>query len=257
MTRRIRIVLEYDGTNYVGWQVQPNGISVQQRLNEALLSVTGETLQCHGSGRTDSGVHARAQVAHFDTAARMNAQKFAVAMNTHLPRDIRVLYSEACGPDFHARFSAKEKTYRYALQTGEHARVFTRNTALHVHAPLDLAAMFAAATDCVGEHDFQAFMSAGSAMERTVRTVLSSAWTQDGPYLYYDVTGTGFLYNQVRILAGTMLSIGLGRLPRNAVATAVASARRADAGPTAPAHGLTLMRVRYPDFDTDEVLKQL
>ena len=254
--RRIRIIVQYDGTRYVGWQVQPNGVSIQQRLNESLLRATGEAVQCHGSGRTDSGVHARAQVAHFDTDARMDAGKFAIAMNTHLPRDIRVLYSEACDPTFHARFSAKEKTYRYAVQTGEHALVFTRSTALHVHTPLDLALLNAAAADCVGTHDFSAFMSAGSTMENTVRTILASSWTQCGAYLYYDVTGTGFLYNMVRILAGTMLEIGGNHRDSNALKAALLSHARADAGPTAPAHGLALMRVRYPDFDTDEALKR-
>lgn len=255
--RRIRIIIEYDGTNYVGWQVQPNGVSVQQKLNEALLSVTGETIQVHGSGRTDSGVHARAQVGHFDTDARMRADKFAVAMNVNLPGDIRVLYAEECAPDFHARFAAKEKSYRYTLQLGEHAHVFTRNTALHVHSRLDTDAMRRAAEDLLGEHDFRAFMSAGSTVENTVRTVLSSGWTQDGAYLHYDVTGNGFLYNMVRIIAGTMLEIGMHRLDEAAIRTALTTLNRSDAGATAPAHGLTLMRVKYPDFDTEEILSRL
>ena len=255
--RRIRCIVEYDGTNYVGWQLQENGVSVQQRLNEALLRVTGETIQVHGSGRTDSGVHARAQVMHFDTDARMPADKFAIAMNMLLPRDVRVLYSEETTDAFHARFSAKEKTYRYTLQLGPHARVFTRNTALHVHTPLDFAAMQTAAADCVGEHDFAAFMSTGSTVENTVRTILSSEWTQDGNYRHYDVTGTGFLYNMVRILAGTMLAIGQGKRDAASVQKALVTQDRGDAGPTAPPHGLTLMRVRYPDFDTNEVLSRL
>ena len=255
--RRIRIIIEYNGTAYVGWQVQPNGVSVQQRLNEALLKVTGETLQVHGSGRTDSGVHARAQVGHFDTEARMAAGKFAVAMNMQLPGDIRVLYAEEAGEDFHARFSAKEKRYRYTVQTGPHARVFTRDTALHVHTPLDMDRMNEAAMACVGEHDFAAFMSAGSSMENTVRRILRSGWSREGVYLHYDVTGTGFLYNMVRILVGTMLEIGGGKRDEGSIAKALASQKRDNAGPTAPAHGLTLMGVRYSDFDTDEVLKRL
>jgi tRNA pseudouridine38-40 synthase len=257
MSRRIRLVIQYDGTDYVGWQLQENGVSVQQRLNEAVLAITGETIRLHGSGRTDSGVHARAQVAHFDTDARMPADKFAVALNTHLPRDIRVLYSEEAPEDFHARFSAKQKTYRYTVQTGLHADVFTRNTALHVHTPLDFERMCRAAIDALGEHDFAAFMSAGSALERTIRTVSCSEWAQEGNYLYYDVAANGFLYNMVRILAGTMLEIGSGKLPQDAIARALESRDRADAGATAPPQGLTLMRVRYDDFDTDEVLDRL
>jgi tRNA pseudouridine38-40 synthase len=254
MSRRIRIIVAYDGTDYVGWQVQPNGVSVQQRLNEALLCVTGETIQVHGSGRTDSGVHARAQVAHFDTNVRMPADKFAIAMNMRLPRDIRVLFSEEVNAAFHARFSAKNKTYRYTIQTGLHADVFARNTALHVHTPLDFNAMQLAARDVVGTHDFAAFMSAGTTMENTVRTVTRSEWSKNGAYLYYDVSANGFLYNMVRILAGTLLEVGSGKRPQNAILNALETKARLDAGATAPAQGLTLMRVQYEDFDTDEVL---
>ena len=255
--RRIRIVVEYEGTNYVGWQTQPNGLAVQMLLEQALLAVTGERTALHVSGRTDSGVHARAQVAHFDTAARMAADKFAIALNTHLPRDIRVLYSEEAPEDFHARFSAKDKQYRYTVQTGPHARVFARNTALHLHAAPDVARMRRAARDVLGEHDFRAFMSAGVQMERTVRRIGLSEWTQEGELLHYDVAGNGFLYNMVRILVGTLLEIGAGRRGEGAIREALASGRRSDAGATAPAHGLTLYRVRYEDFDTAEVLKTL
>lgn len=255
--RRIRIIVEYDGTQYVGWQIQPNGISVQQRLAEALTSVTGEHCTLHGSGRTDSGVHALAQVAHFDTEARMDASKFAVAMNMSLPSDIRVLYSEEAPPDFHARFSAKEKTYRYTLQLGPHARVFTRSTALHVHTQLDLSRMQEAAAACVGTYDFCGFMSAGTTLENTIRTIYSSAWTEENNCYHYLVTGNGFLYNMVRILVGTMIEIGTGKRDVSSITEALATGQRADAGPTAPPHGLTLMRVRYPDFDTDEVLVRI
>ena len=252
--RRIRCVVEYDGTNYVGWQVQPNGISVQEELESAIRALTGETLRVQGSGRTDSGVHARAQVAHFDTGVRMAADKFAIALNTHLPRDIRVLYSEQAPAEFHSRFTAKEKQYRYTVQLGPHALVGTRNTALHFHYPLDVDLMRAAAADVTGTHDFVGFMSTGTHVEDTVRTVFSSAWTQDGPYLTYAVTGSGFLYNMVRILVGTMLSIGKHDIAPDAIRRAIETGNRADAGPTAPAHGLTLYAVRYPDFDTDAIL---
>ena len=256
MSRRIRIITEYDGTAYVGWQLQDNGVSVQQKLNEALSAVTKEQIRVHGSGRTDSGVHARAQVAHFDTDARMPADKFAVAANMRLPRDVRVLYSEEAPPDFHARFSAKNKTYRYAVQTGPHADVFTRGTALHVHTPLDFERMRRSASDALGKHDFSAFMTSGSSIESTVRTITRSEWTREGAYLYYTVSANGFLYNMVRILAGTFLEIGSGKRPQDAVAHALISKNRADAGATAPAHGLTLLRVQYEDFDTDEVLSR-
>lgn len=257
MTRRIRMIVEYIGTNYVGWQIQPNGVSVQEVVAGALSKVTGETIKVHGSGRTDSGVHARAQVAHFDTTVRMDASKFAVAANTFLPTDIRILYSEEAPEDFHARFSAKQKQYRYTMQLGPHARVFHAATALHIHNMPDVERMNIAAGDCVGTHDFHAFMSAGTTMENTVRTVSLSRWTQENGLLYYDIQGNGFLYNMVRILVGTMLEIGCGKRDITAISNAIFTGNRADAGATAPAKGLTLMRLWYPDFDTDEVLNRL
>lgn len=249
------MIIQYEGTQYVGWQVQPNGVSVQQLLESALFAITGERSRIHGSGRTDSGVHALAQVAHFDTESKMPADKFAIALNTHLPKDIRVLFSEQADDTFHSRFSAKRKQYRYTVQLGTHADVFCRNTALHAHTDFNLTAMNEAAQYCLGEHDFRCFMSTGTTTENTVRTIYLSQWTQNGRLLYYDVEGNGFLYNMVRILVGTMLQIGTGKLPVGTMNAALQAKVRTEAGPTAPAHGLMLMRVCYPDFDTAEVLK--
>lgn len=254
--RRIRLVVEYDGTAYVGWQNQPNGVAIQEKIEQAILKITGEAVALHGSGRTDSGVHARAQVAHFDTNARMDAKKFAVALNTRLPADIRIRYSDECEADFHARFSAQEKQYRYTLQIGEHARVTTRDTALHLHSAPDFSKMQRAARTLVGKHDFAAFMAAGSKVENTTRRIFTSEWTRDGAYWHYAVRGNGFLYNMVRILVGTMLDIGRGYLPTDAMEAALASRLRADAGATAPAHGLCLWQVVYPDFDTEYILTE-
>ncbi len=254
--RRIRLIISYDGTNYVGWQVQPNGVSVQSLLEKALFELTGEQIRVEGSGRTDSGVHAKAQVAHFDTNARMDAGKFAVAMNMHLPADIRVLYSEECDPSFHARFSAKQKEYAYTVQLGPHADVFHRTTSLHLHYMPDESAIQIAAKSVLGTHDFNAFKCSGSSMENTVRTITRSEWTRSGQFLVYHVEGNGFLYNMVRILVGTMLEIGSGKRPASDMEKAIQSGSRSDAGATAPAHGLCLERVIYPDFDTQEVLSR-
>jgi tRNA pseudouridine38-40 synthase len=254
--RRIRLIISYDGTNYVGWQVQPNGVSVQSLLEKALFELTGEQIRVEGSGRTDSGVHAKAQVAHFDTNARMDAGKFAVAMNMHLPADIRVLYSEECDPSFHARFSAKQKEYAYTVQLGPHADVFHRTTSLHLHYMPDESAIQIAAKSVLGTHDFNAFKCSGSSMENTVRTITRSEWTRSGQFLVYHVEGNGFLYNMVRILVGTMLEIGSGKRPASDMEKAIKSGSRSDAGATAPAHGLCLERVIYPDFDTQEVLSR-
>ncbi|MBR2645363.1 MAG: tRNA pseudouridine(38-40) synthase TruA [Clostridia bacterium] len=254
--RRIRIIVAYDGTNYVGWQVQPNGISVQAHLERALNELTGERIRVEGSGRTDSGVHARAQVAHFDTGVRMAADKFAIAMNMHLPPDIRVLYSEECDPTFHARFSAKQKQYAYTVQVGTHADVFSRLYSLHLHVTPDFDAMQQAASAVIGTHDFAAFKCSDSEMENTVRTITQSEWTKNGNLWVYSVTGNGFLYNMVRILVGTMLEIGSGKRPVSDMQKALESKDRKQAGATAPAHGLCLMRVVYTGFDTQEVLSR-
>jgi tRNA pseudouridine38-40 synthase len=254
--RRIRIIVAYDGTNYVGWQVQPNGISVQAHLERALNELTGERIRVEGSGRTDSGVHARAQVAHFDTGVRMAADKFAIAMNMHLPPDIRVLYSEECDPTFHARFSAKQKQYAYTVQVGTHADVFSRLYSLHLHVTPDFDAMRQAASAVIGTHDFAAFKCSDSEMENTVRTITLSEWTKNGNLWVYSVTGNGFLYNMVRILVGTMLEIGSGKRPVSDMQKALESKDRKQSGATAPAHGLCLMRVVYPGFDTQEVLSR-
>ena len=253
--RRIRTIIAYDGTDYVGWQTQPNGVAIQEVIEQAILDVTGERASLQGSGRTDSGVHARAQVAHFDTNARMAADKFAIALNTHLPADIRVLFSEEVHPEFHARFSAKEKQYRYLVQTGPHADVFARKYSFHAYMPLDLDIMQQAAALVPGTHDFSAFMSTGREVESAVRTVTLSRWEKQGRFLVYTVQGNGFLYNMVRILVGTMVGIGSGRIPPDSMEKALSTLSRKDAGPTAPPHGLVLWRVKYPDFDTEEVLR--
>ncbi len=254
--RRIRLIISYDGTNYVGWQVQPNGVSVQALLEKALFELTGEQIRVEGSGRTDSGVHAKAQVAHFDTEARMAADKFAIAMNMHLPPDIRVLFSEECDPTFHARFSAKRKVYSYTVQLGPHADVFLRTTSLHLHYIPDVEAMQKAAAAVIGTHDFNAFKCADSSMENTVRTITRSEWNRNGNLLVYTVEGNGFLYNMVRILVGTMLEIGSGKRPVSDMENAIETGSRTSAGATAPARGLRLERVIYPDFDSEEVLNR-
>lgn len=252
---RIRMIISYDGTSYAGYQTQPNGVTVQEEIEKALLKITGEKTVLHASGRTDSGVHAMAQVAHFDTNSRIPPDKFSFALNTHLPKDIRIMHSEEADKEFHSRFSAKNKTYRYTVQNGVHENPFLRNTALFIHAKLDFEAMQDEAEQVVGTHDFAAFRSTGTVNKTTVRTVFESHWTKKDNIYIYTVTGDGFLYNMVRILAGTMIDVGMGRLEKGAVKRALESTKRSDAGATAPPHGLMLARVRYTDFDTDEFIK--
>lgn len=252
--RRIALIIEYDGTDYVGWQVQPNGVSIQERIYDAFFKLIGERPVLHASGRTDSGVHARAQVAHFDTECRIPADKICYALNTRLPGDIRIKASFEVPSDFHARFCVKEKHYVYTINNAPHASAFTRNTALHIHYPLDKERLDEAAAFFLGEHNFNAFRSVGSKASTTVRTVYKSEWIKDGSMLKYHVAGSGFLYNMVRIMVGTMIRIGQGFEEPGIINEALEKAERDIAGDTAPAHGLTLWRVKYDLFDTEELL---
>ncbi|MGI6193278.1 MAG: tRNA pseudouridine(38-40) synthase TruA [Christensenellales bacterium] len=244
--RRIKLVIEYDGTNYAGWQRQENGVTVQQLIEENIQKVTGERVTLHGSGRTDSGVHALGQVAHFDTGARMPAEKFCYALNTGLPDDIRIIDSCEVSSDFHARFSAKRKHYRYAINNGAHASALYRNFELHVHKTLDVAAMKEAAKVLVGTHDFSAFKAVECKLN-AVRTIYRSEISTDGNRITYDIEGNGFLYNMVRIIVGTLVEIGKGKLDASDMERILLSKDRSNAGPTAPAKGLTLVSVEYPE----------
>ena len=252
--RRIVLIIEYDGTDYVGWQVQPNGVAIQEKIDDAFYKLIGERPVLHASGRTDSGVHARAQVAHFDTESRIPADKVCYALNTRLPDDIRIKASFEVPADFHARFDVKEKHYVYTINNAPHASAFTRNTALHMHYPLDEARMNEAAKLFIGTHDFNAFRAAGSKAATTERTIFESEWVRDGSVLYYHVAGSGFLYNMVRIMVGTMIRIGQGFDGPEIIKAALDEPLRVNAGDTAPAHGLTLWRVKYDLFDTEEIL---
>ena len=253
--RRIALIIEYDGTNYVGWQIQPNGKAIQEVIDDAFFRLIGERPVLHASGRTDSGVHARAQVAHFDTECRIPADKFCYALNTRLPDDIRIKASMEVPADFHSRFCVREKHYVYSVNNAPHASAFSRSTALHVHYPLDIERLNEAAKLFLGTHDFNAFRSSGSTPTSTERTIFESEWTKDGSMLRYHVAGSGFLYNMVRIMTGTMLRIGLGFEEPGIINDALSAADREFAGDTAPAHGLMLWRVKYDLFDTEDILK--
>lgn len=251
---RIRLVIQYDGTNYVGWQTQPNGIAVQETIEKELEKLIGSRPALHASGRTDSGVHALAQVAHFDTDSRIPPEKFCYALNVGLPRDIRIIYSDEA-EGFHSRFDVIRKHYRYAVNNSPHAGVFDRNTALHYHYPLNMDSMQRAANALLGQHDFAAFKSTGTELESTVRIIYSAKWSREGNTLRFDISGSGFMYNMVRIIVGTMLEIGSGRRDERAIERALLTCDRSDAGATAPAHGLMLYRVEYNDFDTIKIMR--
>jgi len=244
---RILLTVEYDGLAYAGWQRQKNALAVQQVVEEALSKLTRENVVISGASRTDAGVHALGQRAHFDTQSRIPADKFSYALNTMLPADIRISNSEAVENDFHARFSAKGKHYRYLIWDAPHAGALNRNTHAHCIYPLNDDAMRRAAQALVGTHDFSAFAASGSVVKDCVRTIHRVEMRREGNEVRMDIWGNGFLYNMVRIIAGTLMLIGTGKLEENAFEKAIQSKSRLDLGVTAPAHGLTLMEVFYDE----------
>lgn len=248
--RRIQLIVEYDGTNYAGWQRQANALAVQQVIEERLKKLTGEDIVVHGASRTDAGVHALGQSVHFDTASRIPGEKFSYALNALLPHDIRVRVSRDVPEDFHARFSTRGKRYRYLFYDAPHAGALNRNTHAHSIYPLDDARMAAEARALIGTHDFAAFAASGSAVRDTVRTIWRADVSRSGNEVMLIVEGSGFLYNMVRIIAGTLRDVGSGKLAPGALEAAIRTGDRLDLGVTAPAHGLTLMEVFYDIPDT-------
>ena len=243
--RRFRLTIEYDGTAYCGWQRQQNGPSVQETLEQALCMLTQERVSVTGSSRTDAGVHALGLCAHFDSATRIPAQKLAFALNTLLPPDIRVRESSLAPEGFHARYSACGKLYRYAFYNARHDCAICRQYAAHIPLPMDERLMDEEAQALLGTHDFAAFAASGSVAKSTVRTIVGARVTREGDRVTLCVMGDGFLYNMVRIIAGTLAEIGTGKRAPGAIARAIETGDRLALGQTAPARGLTLVRVFY------------
>ena len=243
--RNIKLTLEYDGTGYHGWQSQINAVAVQDVVSGAIKSLTGEDCAIVGSSRTDAGVHALGFVCNFFTNSAIPADKFAFALNAILPEDIAVKGSEEVPPDFDARFSAKGKTYKYLFYNSPFPSALLRHRAYHVFYPLDAGAMGRAAAHFAGTHDFAAFSAAGGAARTTVRTVYSADVRRNGELIEFTVTGDGFLYNMVRIMAGTLAEVGFGKIDPDAVPGIITGLDRKKAGRTAPAHGLYLAEVYY------------
>ncbi len=244
--RKIALSLAYDGTAYCGWQVQDNGPSIQAEVNRALSEITKEEVHCVGASRTDAGVHARGNVAMFETDVRMPAEKFALALNAHLPADIACRGSWEAAEDFHPRFSARQKTYIYRILNSRFPDPTRGRNSLFYHYPLDEKKMHTAAQALVGEHDFHSFASVHAQTKTWVRTIYSIDVQRDEDDLVeIRICGNGFLYNMVRIIAGTLLEIGSGQRPAEEMAQILAAQDREDAGPTAPACGLTLEEISY------------
>ncbi len=247
--RNLKITLQYDGTNYVGWQRQAEGTSIQALVEDALAPLAGERVVVHGAGRTDAGVHALAQVASASFPGNHEPAVVTRALNAVLPPEVRVIAVEDAPPDFHARFSAHGKTYEYRIVNAAVVSPFLVRFAWHIPQPLDLDGMKRAATYLVGSHDFSAFQAAGSDVGSTRRTIRSIDWQGSCRYdvpLVIRLDGDGFLRHMVRNIAGTLVEIGVGRWPAQRMVDILASRHRSQAGATAPAHGLFLVAVHYP-----------
>jgi tRNA pseudouridine38-40 synthase len=243
--RTLKITLAYDGTRFVGWQRQAEGESIQGLLEDALARFEGRPVTAHGAGRTDAGVHAFGQVASVQVTFAHDSRTLTRALNAHLPADIRVVSVDDRDEGFHARFSARGKTYRYQIRNTPIANPFERAFVWHVPEPLSLGAMAEAAARLIGTHDFSAFRSVGSDISSTVRTVTRSEWRNNAGLLTYEISGDGFLRHMVRTVVGTLVEIGRGWRKPEEISTLLTAATRADAGPTAPPLGLCLVSVDY------------
>ncbi|MBQ8161197.1 MAG: tRNA pseudouridine(38-40) synthase TruA [Clostridia bacterium] len=243
---RILLTVSYDGTAYSGWQRQINGESIQACLEDALSRATGETIRVTGASRTDAGVHALGQKCHFDTLSRIPADKFPFVLQPLLPPDIRVTQGMAVADGFHARFLSCRKKYTYRFLNCRFPDAMHRLYHLHVPRKLQDTEMTRALADLLGTHDFAAFQAAGGTAKSTVRTIYRADLTRDGDCLTLFLEGNAFLYNMVRIIAGTLVEIGEGRRSPEAFREALETGSRLALGPTAPPHGLELTDVLYP-----------
>lgn len=243
--KRVMLTVAYDGTNYCGWQVQPNGDTIEGQLNRHLSELLGEEISVIGASRTDSGVHALCNLAVFDTSARMPAEKISYALNQRLPDDIKIQKSEEVAPDFHPRKVATRKTYEYRIYNAQFPNPVLRLYSHFTYVPMDVEKIQKAAVHFVGEHDFAAFSTFKPEVESTVRTIYDLTVTKEGDVITIRVTGNGFLYNMVRIIAGTLMEVGRGRIEPSFIPEMLSSGNREQAGPTAPACGLMLVSYEF------------
>ena len=243
--RNIKLTIEYDGKCYNGWQKQPNKLNIQGEIEKAIYNITKEEVELIGSGRTDAGVHALGQVANFKTNSQISIEKLPLAINSQLKNSIVIKKAEEVDERFHSRYNAKHKTYRYIINNSKYGTAIYRNLEYSYPFKLDVEKMKQATKYLEGEHDFKAFKSSGTSSKNSVRTIYKAIVRQEGERIIIELTGNGFLYNMVRIISGTLLDVGLGKIKPEEIPEIIESKDRQRAGKTLPAQGLYLVEVEY------------
>lgn len=243
--KNIRLTIEYDGKDFNGWQKQPNKLNIQGEIERAIEEITGEKVDLIASGRTDAGVHALAQMANFKTNSNLPVEKYPIALNTKLKKSIRIQKAEEVEEDFHSRYHCKQKKYRYVINNSEQGSSIYRNLEYFVPNKLNVEKMQEAVKYFEGEHDFKAFKASGTSSKSSVRTIYKTNVEKQGDRIVIELTGNGFLYNMVRIIAGTLVEVGLGKIEPNEIPEIIEKGERARAGKTLPPQGLYLVKVEY------------
>ncbi len=244
--RNIKLVIEYDGKEFNGWQKQPTKLNIQGEIERAIKQITGEEVDLTASGRTDAGVHALGQVANFKTNSNIPIEKIPIALNSNLKKSIVIKSAEEVEERFHSRLNCKRKTYRYIINNSKYGTAIYRNLETHIPMKLDIQKMQEAVKYFEGEHDFKAFKASGTSSKSSVRTIYKAEVMEIGnERIYIELTGNGFLYNMVRIISGTLVEVGLGKIEPNEIKTIIDSQKRENAGKTLPPQGLYLIKVEY------------
>lgn len=243
--RNIKLTIEYDGKEFNGWQKQPNKLNIQGTIEQAIKSITNEDVELNASGRTDAGVHALGQVANFKTNSQIPIEKFAIAINSRLKKSIVIKKAEEVDERFHSRLNCKKKTYRYIINNTPEGTAIYRYLETHIPQKLDVNNMKKAIKYFEGEHDFKAFKASGTSSKSSVRTIYKTELYENDNKIYIELTGNGFLYNMVRIIAGTLVDVGLGKIKPEQIEDILKNGKREDAGKTLPPNGLYLLKVEY------------
>ena len=243
--RNIKLKIEYDGKDFNGWQKQPNKLNIQGEIERAIGEITGEKINLIASGRTDAGVHSLGQIANFKTNSNIPIEKVPIAINTKLKRSIRITEAEEVKEDFHSRYNCKKKTYRYLINNSKNGTAIYRNLQYNFSEKLDEKKMNEAIKFFFGEHDFKGFKASGTSSKSSVRTIYSGTVERQGDLVIIELTGNGFLYNMGRIIAGTLLEVGIGKIKPEEIKNIIASGDRERAGKTLPPQGLYLVNVEY------------